>query len=120
MSVLHSAEVRWIIAGDAPIGIKEWFNGDPSCDHEAVRIDYYLKFPGDEYIGIKLRRYNDGRQNLEFKPVWRNRIALQLPAGITGRVEEWGKWSIQAQVAEDVSNMLERSKEDWFALRKDR
>ena len=94
MAIQYSAEIRWIIAGKAPASIKRWYEGDALCNREKIRVDYYLKFPGDEFVGIKLRKYPDGNQNLEFKPI-KQGIALQLPTGIAGRGEEWEKWSTE-------------------------
>ena len=87
MSILYSTEIRWIIAGLAPASIKRWYEGDAWCHREKVRVDYYLTFPGDEFVGIKLRKYEAGAQNLEFKPLKKSAVALQLPPGIAGRVE---------------------------------
>ena len=119
MAIQYSAEIRWIIAGKAPASIKRWYEGDALCNREKVRVDYYLKFPGDEFVGIKLRKYPDGNQNLEFKPI-KQGIALQLPTGIVGRAEEWEKWSTEAQAAQEFSNLLNRQKNVWLALGKAR
>ena len=82
MSILYSTEIRWIIAGIAPASIKRWYEGDALCNREKVRVDYYLKFPGDAFVGVKLRKYDDGAQNLEFKP-------LKKSAG-SFSFREWG------------------------------
>jgi hypothetical protein len=60
MSILYSTEIRWIIAGIAPASIKRWYEGDAWCNREKVRVDYYLTFPGDAFVGVKLRKYEDG------------------------------------------------------------
>jgi hypothetical protein len=120
MSILYSTEIRWIIAGKAPASIKRWYEGDAFCNREKVRVDYYLKFPGDEFVGVKLRKYVDGGQNLEFKPIKQSAIALQLPPGIAGRVEAWEKWSTESQAAQEFSNLLNQRKDAWLALRKAR
>ena len=91
MSIIYSAEIRWIIAGNAPTSIKRWYEDDKQCNREKVRVDYYLRFPGDEFVGIKLRKYEDGGQNLEFKPIKKSAVAWQLSSEIAGRVEEWEK-----------------------------
>ena len=108
MAIQYSAEIRWIVAGKAPASIKRWYEGDAFCNREKVRVDYYVKFPGDAFVGIKLRKYADGRQNLEFKPIKKSNVALELPSGISGRVEEWEKWSTEAEAAQEFSNLLNR------------
>jgi hypothetical protein len=70
MSILHGAEARWVISGLVPVDIKHWFANDPKCRHEESRVDYYRKFIGDQFIGIKLRKYESGDQKLEFKPIF--------------------------------------------------
>jgi hypothetical protein len=120
MPIQYSAEIRWIIAGKAPASVKAWYEGDTFCNREKIRVDYYLKFPGDEFVGIKLRKYPDGGQNLEFKLIKKSAVDLQLPTGIVGRVEEWEKWSTDAEAATGFSNLLSRQKNVWLALRKDR
>ena len=64
MTIIHSAEVRWVTPGFVPENIKNWFKSDPNCRKEKTRIDYYLKFFGDQCIGIKLRKYASGDQKL--------------------------------------------------------
>src|SRR6266542_1659767 len=120
MGIQYSTEIRWIIAGKAPASIKRWYEGDGFCNREKVRVDYYLKFPGDEFVGIKLRKYPEGGQNLEFKPIKRGTIVLQLPTGIVGRGEDWEKWSTEAEASQAFSNLLNQQKNTWIALRKDR
>jgi len=120
MSLTYSAEIRWILDGEAPTAVKVWFEKDKLCDKEETRIDYYLKFPGYEFVGIKLRKYPEGGQNLEFKPIIRTIQNAQLPDGITGRAEEWEKWSIKDRAAEQYAQMLDGKKDAWLAVRKDR
>jgi hypothetical protein len=120
MSIVHSAEIRWIIAGEVPAEIKNWYENDPFCNREKIRVDYYLKFTGDDFIGIKLRQYADGEQNLEFKPIKKGAVSMQLPPGIAGRVDEWDKWSTEAQAAQAFSDLLNPQENAWLALRKAR
>jgi hypothetical protein len=117
MNLAYSAEIRWILDGDAPTEVKAWFEKDKFCRREPVRLDYYLKFPGDEFVGIKLRTYPEGGQNLEFKPIIRTIENAQLPDGITGRAEEWEKWSIEDQAAKQYVQML-GEKNAWHVVRK--
>jgi len=120
MTIMHSAEVRWIIPGTVSENIKKWFKKDPNCRMEKTRIDYYLKFFGDRCIGIKLRKYDSGDQKLEFKPVFKNNVNVKLPDGISGKVEQWEKWSTGAIAGKELLEMLKYQHADWHALRKDR
>jgi hypothetical protein len=118
--ILQTIEIRWIIPGEAPAAVKDWYERDPLCSAEKPRVDYYLKFPGDEFIGIKLRRYTGDEHNLEFKPVKKASVSLPLPSGIGGRVEEWEKWSMEGQAAQELSKLLRKQPDRWRAVRKAR
>ena len=120
MTIFHSAEVRWIISGLVPENIRNWFKNDKNSKKENTRIDYYLKFLGDQYIGIKLRKYESGDQKLEFKPVFKTSFKVKLPDGISGKVEQWQKWSTDALAGKELLERLNHHHSDWHALQKDR
>ena len=119
-NILRSAEVRWIIEGEAPQVVRDWFAHDKKCKAEGPRVDYYWNVPNCEFTGIKLRKYPEANRNsnLEFKPLVQIVREFVLPDGVHGQVDVWDKWSTDGQAAVELSALLGERKDVWLAIRK--
>ena len=84
---VDSLEVRWIVPGQLPSAIREWFERFPAGTE--TRQDAYLLQPRLRGISVKLR---DGRA-LDVKSYLGSPGILDLPSGGRGRLESWRKWS---------------------------
>jgi len=82
-----SLEVRWIVPGQLPPAILEWFAGFPAGTE--TRQDAYLRQPRLRGISVKLP---DGSA-LDVKSFLGSPGILDLPGGGRGRLESWRKWS---------------------------
>jgi hypothetical protein len=122
-NITHSAEVRWIMEGEIPPEVKNWFKGD---NQEPVRVDYYWNVPNCEVMGIKLRRYPPKADekprdpNLEFKPLVTVVKDFSLPKGVEAQVDIWDKWSTEGDASKKLMAQLSERKASWLAIRKTR
>jgi hypothetical protein len=83
----ESLEVRWIVPGQLPSAMLEWFARFPA--ETETRQDAYLLQPRLRELSVKLR---DGGA-LEVKSYLGSPGILDLPRGGRGRLESWRKWS---------------------------
>lgn len=93
--MIRTLELRWFTSGTPPAEVKHWFNtncpgkllGDPE-----EWDDVYVYIPECDYLNIKLRQ-----GSLEIK--WRTAEVevVQLGTCWEGKVEQWLKWSCEAQ-----------------------
>lgn len=100
-----SMEVRWFMVGDMPATVESWFRrgyvapADALIDDE-TRDDIYLSLPTTLDLGIKLR----AKDRIEVK---QRRVDLgveQLRDDISGRLEQWVKWSFPLLKVDDKGN----------------
>jgi hypothetical protein len=84
---VDSLEVRWIVPGQLPPAMLEWFARFPGGTE--TRQDAYLLQPRLRGLSVKLR---DGGA-LDVKSYLGSPGALDLPRGGHGRLESWRKWS---------------------------
>jgi hypothetical protein len=84
---VDSLEVRWIIPGQVPPAMLEWFARFPAGME--TRQDAYLIQPRLPGLSVKLR---DGGA-LDVKSYLGSTGILELPRGGRGRLESWRKWS---------------------------
>jgi hypothetical protein len=82
-----SLEMRWIVPGQLPSAMLEWFARFPAGTE--TRQDAYLLRPRLRGLSVKLR---DGR-TLDVKSYLGSPGVLDLPGGGRGRLESWRKWS---------------------------
>jgi len=116
MHVFPTVEVRWFYEGRVPPDVLAWFQEsgrgpeEPSC-----RVDYYLRFPDRDCLGIKLR---EGR--LEIKRRCHDFGVVRLHESVVGRVEHWRKWSLE--LAQNGWRPAGRAAPSsaWVAVRKER
>jgi hypothetical protein len=112
--VWRTSEIRWFLPGILPPEILSWFSAGHVPDSEPVQIHEYLLFPDCESVGVKLRE-----QRFEIKAKSGPSRPLHLALGITGRTDDWVKWSLSAEELQDFSRVLHRSGQ-WLKLRKER
>ncbi len=84
---VDSLEVRWIVPGQLPPAMLEWFERFPAGTE--TRQDAYLLQPRLRGLSVKLR---DGGA-LDVKAYLGSPGVLDLPGGGHGRLESWRKWS---------------------------
>ena len=84
---VDSLEVRWIVPGQLPAAMLEWFARFPAGTE--TRQDAYLCQPRLRGLSVKLR---DGSA-LDVKFYLGSPGVLDLPRGGRGRLESWRKWS---------------------------
>ena len=84
---VDSLEVRWIVPGQLPPGMLEWFARFPAGTE--TRQDAYLLQPRLRGLSVKLR--DSGA--LDVKSYLGSPGILDLPRGGRGRLESWRKWS---------------------------
>ncbi len=84
---VDSLETRWIVPGQLPSAMLEWFARFPAGTE--TRQDAYLLQPRLPRLSVKLR---DGGA-LDVKSYLGSPGILDLPRGGRGRLESWRKWS---------------------------
>ncbi len=84
---VDSPVVRWIVPGQLPSAMLEWFARFPAGTE--TRQDAYLLQPRLRGLSVKLR---DGSA-LDVKSYLGSPGVLDLPGGGRGRLESWRKWS---------------------------
>lgn len=82
-----------------------------------TRSDSYLVFPDTDALGVKVR---GGGTNLEFKLRPCPGDPIDLPAGGSGRLEEWQKWSYGRSPVSRVLPRLGLPKHRWIDVVKHR
>lgn len=108
-------EVRWFGAGKAPEAVRAWFAAAPEPAAPPPRVDHYLRLPGDDSLGIKLR---EGR--VEVKQRRGEKETAAFHARVTGATAHWRKWSFP--LAEDALGLAEiaDTPRAWLAVQKTR
>ena len=82
-------ELRWFLVGAIPEDVQQWFSqGTPAPKKEGRRADHYLCLPAYDDVGIKQRE-----GNIEVKRRLAERGVQTFGKGISGRIEQWVKWS---------------------------
>lgn len=113
---LHPVEVRWFYEGTIPPEILAWFQrGGQGPEEPSCRVDYYLRLPDRDSLGIKLR---EGR--LEIKQRCHQYGVVRLHERVTGRVEHWRKWSFELAQADGGLASLAVPASAWIEVRKER
>lgn len=89
-----TTEIRWFFQGEIPAEVQESYEAPALLPHahESERIDYYLWWPGNDRMGIKLREGNIEMKHLK-TPVKRSRFADH----VRGYIGKWQKWSLTLQ-----------------------
>jgi len=82
----YTAEIRWFFEGALSGGVEDWFCHG-LCSEAETRTDSYVRLPGCETVGIKLRE-----KNFEVKALTHagRHAAIDASAGLR---EGWVKWS---------------------------
>jgi hypothetical protein len=108
----YSAEIRWFFPGDFSEAVNERFNNysNISPKPEEPREDHYLLFPGCDTVGVKLR---GGR--FEIKALISPPRPVKFDFGVSGRVDQWVKWSIDVPKSADFYKNGE-----WIKVKKTR
>ncbi len=105
----HSFEIRWFFQSDITPFLN-WFGGE----NPASRTDHYLKKLGAN-INVKLR---EGR--IEVKHRIDLPRVIEVNAGITGKIEEWVKWSFGLEENPGALDFPVDHPEYWLAVSKKR
>jgi len=109
-----SVEARWFYGGTIPPQVLQWFREERgSLEEPAYRVDYYLRLPDRDSLGIKLR---EGR--LEIKQRHRRYGPIELHERATGLVEHWRKWSFESTQVSDRFPQAMVSDPSWIGVSK--
>ena len=84
----RTIEVRWFYMGPCPEPVTSWFHCGARVSDPESRIDEYARLDRDD-LGVKRR----GGRLLDLKVRSAQLVDVALPAGLSGRVEGWTKWS---------------------------
>lgn len=110
----RTAELRWFFRQPPPGPLSAAFDQAGPAE---TRSDRYLVLPDTDALGLKLR---GGTTSLEFKLRPRPGERIDLPAGGSGRLEEWQKWSFDRSVISRVLPRLGLPKQRWIEVVKRR
>jgi hypothetical protein len=109
--LLHSAEVRWFFPGILQDAVLGAFQGR----NEATRCDRYLRLPGVDTVGVKLRQ---GRFEVKARrgPV----EAVTFTDEVSGCADCWAKWACAADKLDQLTSLLVEEPSDWTDIEKTR
>lgn len=114
-----SAEVRWFFKVPAeaeaiPSEVETWFCRGKALPVEE-RDDTYLRFPGCETVGVKLR----AGKNFEIKALCTPPVRTHFTPTVMGNVDTWLKWSSSYRdLVENFSSLPHP--EEWIVMSKRR
>ena len=112
-----TVETRWFYPpGPIPQDVLAWYHyGERAPEAQPTRIDYYLRLPGNDDLGIKLR---EGR--IEIKQRAEQYGVEHLHEHVHGLVEGWRKWSFGVNDLGGGLGDLAGARPAWIAVRKAR
>jgi hypothetical protein len=109
-------EVRWFCEGTVSSEVWEWFQqGEQEPEEQATRIDYYLRLPNTDFLGIKLR---EGK--IEIKQRHCQHGVIHFHKRIAGMVEHWRKWSFELAKVNDELPSIVTPASLWIGVSKRR
>lgn len=112
-----TVEVRWFYRGKIPGEVWDWFQGaGEAVKAQPSRVDAYLRLPGNERLGIKVR---EGR--LEIKQREEVYGVHRFQEMVEGVVEGWRKWGFPmgdrpVWLTEDEAVWIEVRKKRWMRV----
>ena len=112
--MLHTAEIRWFIAGTLSKELLNWFSAGHRPKIPTVQVHEYLLFPGCDTAGVKFRE-----DRLEVKAKLGASQPLDLAMGIRGLREQWIKWTLSTKGLPMFAQTLHQSG-PWLKVRKER
>jgi len=130
-----SRETRWFLPGDKVPSIEAWFMGLPGSprlgnSHKLPRQDYYLKMPGVETIGIKIREPKKDKDSgkikslLEVKRLITEKEPVTFQNNNYGYSAQWQKLSYELTGAGNdlllINSSIPSSDKNWVRADKDR
>ncbi len=114
--MFKSTEIRWFYKGKVPKEINDWFNSTISKPiQQDERTDYYLKTPGIDTLGIKIR---EGR--IETKQRQFITEEYKINEKVSGYIEHFRKWTYALNDPILVKNDLNNYPEKWVGVIKQR
>jgi hypothetical protein len=112
--MVPSAEVRWFIPTELPEDVLGWFTNGRKIDPEISRDDEYLVLPGSDAVGVKLRQ-----ERFQIKALVSPPHTITIGHGITGRTDQWVKWSFAHESLKQMLPALHESGQ-WVTVTKER
>jgi hypothetical protein len=112
----RTAELRWFFHRPPPDPVVAWFEAAAAGPVE-VRRDLYLVLRETDALGIKTR---GGTARLELKLRPRPAEPVSLPNGVSGRREEWQRWSFPRSPLSRLLPRLGLPEAGWRAVAKER
>jgi hypothetical protein len=113
--MLPTVEVRWFLPGAMPEEVWAWFQEGRLVSAEPLRVDHYLRVPGSDAAGIKLR---EGR--IELKVRTSSHGAVRFSQGAEGLVEAWRKWMLPLDETQFAAPWYAQPARYWTAVQKER
>jgi hypothetical protein len=96
--------------------VLRWYEQQgPAAEEQPPRVDYYLRIPKQDGLGIKLR---EGR--IEAKERCRQYDVARFHNHVTGTVELWQKWSFRLAESWQALTHLITPSSSWIGVRKAR
>ena len=135
MIEVTSRETRWFLPDDKMLPIKAWFASLPGStrlgdSHSFPRQDYYLKMPGAEDIGIKIREPKKDRESgktkslFEVKRLISEKEPMKFANNNKGYSGKWQKLSYELTDSDNdlilINPTLPSSDNNWIRVDKDR
>jgi hypothetical protein len=112
---IHTCEIRWFNNGNLPEEIVHHLKQLPGkFEGHPERTDVYFLLKGAPDLGIKLR---EGRVELKKRTSVHDDYDF---SGISGQVESWRKWSIQATGELNPFHPMFQNPKHWVNIRKTR
>jgi hypothetical protein len=111
-----TAEVRWFLRGPVPPEVEAWFRRRGGrAEQEPPRADRYLFLPDTSGLNVKLR---EGR--LEIKHRVGQPSVVRFHERVTGRVEQWRKWSFELAQTSSALRRAAFPASSWIMVQKER
>jgi hypothetical protein len=108
-------EVRWFGRGTVAPEMRVWFQaGKRRPEEEGSRVDYYLRSPDTDSLGIKVR---EGK--VEVKQLQRQHGVVGFHNRVMGVMQHWRKWSFPLAQPGILAEALSPASA-WTAVQKER
>lgn len=114
--MIHTAELRWFVAGALPESMSHWFWDGRRARPADQRQDRYLVLPGCDAVGVKLR----SGTSLDIKGRVGEGAAVSFRPGVAGSMERWVKWSCDGAGVAAGLGEAGTAEREWLAVRKER
>lgn len=108
--IYFSSEARWFFPEQPGDSLFTWFKSLPTRDIKPdteSRSDHYLLLPSTDMVGVKLRGISNDPEECKFeiKAASSPSRPFSLPNGVSGRTDQWIKWSFENSKATGLKGL---------------